>query len=335
MVAAGLVRGEYHRYVKGHDKRKTPHEYVEEDRGYTSPCWIWTRGKSSSGYGVATGPGRKNKLAHRVYYEERYGPIPDGLFLDHLCRQHACVNPDHLEAVAPRQNSRRSSLARLGMDDVLAIRASTDSHAALARRFSISETAIRDIRTGRTWKDLSNDRSPEWTVYTLSDPETGIMWYIGKSNDVAYRYRTHLKPSRSDTTARASWVRTLRERGLRPVLAILGTWPTDTEARAAERAAIGQARSVGLIILNDARGEASTESHDPGWSQTHRFRLHPEEQRRGSAVGTAKLTEDQVREMRKRYDAGGVGTPTLGREFGVSTTMAHNIVKRLSWKHVA
>lgn len=41
----------------------------------------------------------KTKLAHRLSYEHFVGPILDGLTIDHLCRDRACVNPAHLEAV--------------------------------------------------------------------------------------------------------------------------------------------------------------------------------------------------------------------------------------------
>ena len=47
-------------------------------------------------------------LAHRFSYERAKGVIPEGLELDHLCRNPACVNPDHLEAVSGHENVRRS-----------------------------------------------------------------------------------------------------------------------------------------------------------------------------------------------------------------------------------
>lgn len=66
-------------------------------------CIEWRRGKNSKGYGYLMDGGR-SVPAHRWIYERLKGPIPDGLHIDHLCRNHACVNPDHLEAVTCKTN---------------------------------------------------------------------------------------------------------------------------------------------------------------------------------------------------------------------------------------
>ena len=66
-------------------------------------CWEWTASKVS-GYG-RFGFGRKVRVyAHRYCYEMLVGVVPDGLELDHRCRNRACVNPDHLEPVTRRTN---------------------------------------------------------------------------------------------------------------------------------------------------------------------------------------------------------------------------------------
>ena len=73
-------------------------------------CWEWTasRNKQNTGYGQF---GIRGKImqAHRVSYTWANGPVPDGLELDHLCRNKVCVNPDHLEAVDRRTNQLRTN----------------------------------------------------------------------------------------------------------------------------------------------------------------------------------------------------------------------------------
>jgi hypothetical protein len=69
-------------------------------------CWLWMRALSLE-YGTVAIHG-KHMGAHRAAYLAMKGPIPAGLHIDHLCRQPTCVNPDHLEAVTPRENNMRS-----------------------------------------------------------------------------------------------------------------------------------------------------------------------------------------------------------------------------------
>ena len=73
-------------------------------------CWIWTGGKAGGGYGHMNIGGAKGKSvpAHRFAFEHFKGKIPEGMQLDHLCRNRACVNPDHLEPVTQRTNTLRA-----------------------------------------------------------------------------------------------------------------------------------------------------------------------------------------------------------------------------------
>lgn len=71
-------------------------------------CWTWNGDLDRHGYGRFFAAEFKTRSAHRIGYMLLVGPIPDGLTLDHLCRNTRCVNPDHLEPVTQRVNNARS-----------------------------------------------------------------------------------------------------------------------------------------------------------------------------------------------------------------------------------
>lgn len=68
-------------------------------------CWRWTGYLERAGYGSLKLTGWKSKQwAHRLAYELFRGPVPDGLVLDHTCRNRWCVNPAHLTPVTRGEN---------------------------------------------------------------------------------------------------------------------------------------------------------------------------------------------------------------------------------------
>lgn len=78
-----------------------------------SGCIEWIAGTHGVGYGLfyagRTSTAQTGRTAaHRWSYEYHVGPIPDGLEIDHLCRNRLCVNPEHLEPVTRQENLRRS-----------------------------------------------------------------------------------------------------------------------------------------------------------------------------------------------------------------------------------
>lgn len=87
----------------------------------TTGCWLWTGAIDTNGYGIwldydlEGGPrlARRrpaNTVCHRVLYEMAYGPVPEGLQVDHICMNASCINPSHLEAVTRAENMRRRRL---------------------------------------------------------------------------------------------------------------------------------------------------------------------------------------------------------------------------------
>jgi hypothetical protein len=84
-----------------------------EDRGYGSPCWIWTGKATQGGYGLVWGriAGKATATtAHRWMWQVWHGPLPPGheFEVDHLCRVQLCVRPSHLEPVSPYVNHHRN-----------------------------------------------------------------------------------------------------------------------------------------------------------------------------------------------------------------------------------
>lgn len=79
---------------------------IKVKRSTETDCWNWiaARTKSGLGYGLFSVRGKLH-VAHRLSYEWFIDEIPEGLQLDHLCRNMGCVNPDHLESVTLHENN--------------------------------------------------------------------------------------------------------------------------------------------------------------------------------------------------------------------------------------
>lgn len=104
----GQRKGEPIPFLRGHHSTPSLAErfWAKVDRSDPAGCWIWVGTRLVGGYGKLQYR-KRQLLAHRVAYELVRGPIPDGLVIDHLCRVRHCVNPDHLEVVESRENTRR------------------------------------------------------------------------------------------------------------------------------------------------------------------------------------------------------------------------------------
>jgi hypothetical protein len=130
----------------------------------TEKCWNWSASIRKDGYATAWDSNlKKPKLAHRLIYEILVCRIPEGLTLDHLCRNRSCVNPSHLEPVSIKENILRgeSPAARKHRQTVCIKGHSLELSALGYRKCKICITAYH--RSDEK-KQKSHERNREWRM---------------------------------------------------------------------------------------------------------------------------------------------------------------------------
>jgi hypothetical protein len=115
-------------------------------------CWNWT-GAKVNGYGVVKRHTVQGQ-AHRFSYEMAKGPIPEGLFIDHICRNPSCVNPDHLRPVTQKQNRENLSQSGRGVSGTRGVTWLPES----SKWFARVKHGYRDYYVGR-FDDLEEARA--------------------------------------------------------------------------------------------------------------------------------------------------------------------------------
>ncbi len=129
-------------------RRKNLDEYYKVDK---TGCWNWKLSVTHNGYAHIWWEG-KMRRASRVYYERAGKSIPRGYQIDHLCKNVLCVNPEHLEAVSPTENVRRSNVTKLRKEDVECIRTlKFYNQQTLAEIFKVNQSTISRIVNNKRW----------------------------------------------------------------------------------------------------------------------------------------------------------------------------------------
>ena len=137
-------------------------------------CWLWMRADYTKGYGAVNFDGHTRR-AHRVMYSLVCGCVPDGMFVCHKCDQPSCVNPKHLFIGTAQDNTddmfgkdrwvmpvvksgvghHNAKICLESAKEIRSLYSSGVSQRKIAKKFGISQPAVRAVLVGKTWKEGS------------------------------------------------------------------------------------------------------------------------------------------------------------------------------------
>lgn len=147
--------------------RSEADRFAAKTRVLSNGCIEWTGYRNpGSGYGRFWFDGRLG-YAHRWAYAAQFGPIPDGLHIDHLCRHAWCVNPDHLDCVTQPENNLRTHQSRVE-------RGQTTNHDRCPQGHLLdAENVYRDQRGASSCRTCKDERRRAWGRQPWTCPNCG------------------------------------------------------------------------------------------------------------------------------------------------------------------
>lgn len=164
------------------DTREDGRFFGSIDAGWGHGCHIWTGWTTTCGYGGFYMRGKQFR-AHRLAWEIRNGPIPDGRQALHQCDRPLCVNPEHIflgtaaDNVADRVSKGRSAVgernggAKLSAREALEVRDLGERFPTkqIGEWYGVTQESVRRIITRRLWRHLEWPTSPP----TPQQPHSG------------------------------------------------------------------------------------------------------------------------------------------------------------------
>lgn len=170
-------------------------------KNYTTngECWEYNSGKAGKGYRVIWYDG-KQRYAHRLSYEFHKGPIPNGMVVDHICRNRACINPKHLRVVTQKENVRGVQTPVLSCEKHKCKRARRKDGRGLYCPKCSTENSNKWYSKNKKIYDSPGGHIKNW-CYKHNCPRTPTNWSSGQAKTVCKQcqHEAYLKYKQSHT----------------------------------------------------------------------------------------------------------------------------------------